>query len=94
MEVGALRERQAGHDAQVAVKDAALIAKDETIMAKDELITDLRTELRRRAERDRLAAAQAVPDAPGATEAPTLDNPSPEASQGFWARVRRVFGGA
>jgi len=93
MEVGALRERQAGHDAQLAVKDAALIAKDETIMAKDELITDLRTELRRRAERDRLTAVQAAPDAPGTPEAPTPDAPSGEASAGFWARVRRVFDG-
>ncbi len=52
-------------------------------------------ELRRRteqaeAERDRLAAAQ---DGPEATEALTPDNPNPEPIAGFWARVRRVFGG-
>jgi len=55
-------------------------------------------ELRRRAEqaeaeRDRLTAAQAVPDASGATEEVSATNPRPEASAGFWARVRRVFGG-
>jgi hypothetical protein len=92
LEVGTLRERQGGHEAQLAVKDAALAAKDETIGAKDELITDLRAELRRRAERDRLAAAQAAQDAPGAPEGPTPDNLSPDAPAGFWARVRRVFG--
>ena len=55
-------------------------------------------ELRRRAEaaeaeRDRLTQAQVAPDAPGATAAPPPDNPRPEALAGFWARVRRVFGG-
>jgi len=72
---------------------AQLAAKNETLIAKDELIADLRTELRRRAERDRLTAAQAVPAAPGTTETPTPDDPSGAASAGFWARVRRVFGG-
>jgi len=37
-------------------------------------------------------AGQAAQDAPGATEVLTPDNPSPEASAGFWARVRRVLG--
>jgi len=80
LEVGQLRERQGGQAAQ-------LTAKDETI-----------AELRRRAEvaeaeRDRLAAAQVAQDGLGATEAPTPDDPSAESSQGFWTRVRRVFGG-
>ncbi len=66
---------------------AQLAAKDETI-----------AELRRRAEqaeaeRDRLMAAQAVPDAPGTPEAPTPDNPSGASSQGLWARVRRWWRG-
>lgn len=57
-------ELSAVYAGQLAAKDQALAAKDETI-----------AELRRRtevaeAERDRLAAAQAVPAAPGATEAP------------------------
>lgn len=73
---------------------AQLAAKDETLIAKDELIADLRAELRRRAERDRLTAAQAAPDVLGASEAPTPDTPSGVPSPGFWARVRRVFGGA
>jgi len=55
-------------------------------------------ELRRRAEqaeveRDRLTAAQAAPAAPGAPEGASADNPSAVSSAGFWARVRRVFGG-
>jgi len=66
---------------------AARAAKDETI-----------AELRRRAEvaeaeRDRLTAAQAAPAAPGTPEGRTPDNPGPEPSAGFWARLRRVFGG-
>ncbi len=70
-----------------AVYEGQLAAKDETI-----------AELRRRAaqaeaERDRLMVAQAAPAAPGATAAPTPDDPSAESSQGFWTRVRRVFGG-
>jgi len=70
-----------------AVYEGQLAAKEETI-----------AELRRRAEaaeaeRDQLTAAQAAQDGPGATEALTPDNPSGEASAGFWARVRRVFVG-
>ena len=69
------------------VYEGQLAAKDETI-----------AELRRRAEeaeaaRDRLLSAQAAQEAPGATEARAPDNPSGTSSQGFWARVRRVFGG-
>jgi len=76
------------YEGQIAAKDQALAAKDETI-----------AELRRRAEqaedeRDRLTAAQAAPAAPGATAALAPDNPSGAPSQGFWARVRRVFGHA
>jgi len=82
-----LAELRQVYEGQIAAKDAALAAKDETI-----------AELRRRAEvaeveRDRLATAQAAPAAPGATEALTLDNPSGAPAAGFWARVRRVFGG-
>jgi regulator of replication initiation timing len=87
MEVGTLRERQGGHEAQLAAKDQALAA--------DALVIG---ELYRRAEaaeaeRDRLAAAQAAQDGLGAPEAPTPDSPRGEASAGFWGRVRRVFGG-
>ncbi len=45
-------------------------------------------------ERDRLTAAQAAQDGPGTPEWPRADDPSGAASAGFWARVRRVFGGA
>ena len=63
--------------------------------AKDETIAELRRRAEQaEAERDRLAAAQAAPAAPGATEAANTTNPSADASAGFWARVRRVFGGA
>ncbi len=79
LEVGQLRERQAGQQSQ-------LLAKEETIAA-----------LRRRAEvaeveRDRLAIAQAAPAAPGAPEEVSATNPRPEASAGFWARVRQLVG--
>jgi len=46
-----------------------------------------------KAERDRLATAQAAQDGPGTTEAPAPDNPGGAPAAGFWARVRRVFGG-
>ncbi len=72
-----------------AVYEGQLAAKDETI-----------AELRRRAEVAEAASsersdkqAHAAQDAPGAPEAATPDNPSGASSQGFWARVRRVFGG-
>ena len=55
-------------------------------------------ELRRRAEvaeaeRDRLAAARAAQDAPGAPKGVSADDPSPEPSAGLWARVRRWWRG-
>ncbi|HEY8602315.1 MAG TPA: hypothetical protein VIL85_28085 [Thermomicrobiales bacterium] len=89
------------YEGQLAAKDAALEAKDQALTTKDQVIStqaETIAELRRRAEqaeaeRDRLAAAQAAPDAPGATEPPTPDNPSPDAPPSFWARVRRVFTG-
>ena len=70
-----------------AVYEGQIAAKDETI-----------AELRRRAEaaeaeRDRLAAAQAAQDGPGASGGVSADDPRPEAPAGFWVRVRRVFGG-
>jgi len=80
---------------QVITTQRAALAKTEQSLAADALAI---VELRRRAEqaeteRDSLAAAQAAQDAPGATAAPTPDNPSSAPPQGFWARVRRVFGG-
>jgi len=89
------------YEGQIAAKDAALAAKDEALTTKDQVIgTQAETiaELRRRAaqaeaERDRLTAAQAALDAPGTAEEESTDNPSGASSAGFWARVRRVFGG-
>ncbi len=79
LEVGQLRERQVGHEGQLA--------------AKDETIVELRRRAEQaEAERDRLAAVQAAPDTPGAPKPLTPDSPSGEASASFWARVRRVFG--
>ncbi len=95
-EVGKLYEGQlAAKDETIATQRAALVTKDQALTA-DALAL---AELRRRAEvaeaaRDRLTAAQAVQDGPGTPEAPTPDNPSGISSAGFWARVRRVFGGA
>lgn len=73
LEVGQSRERQGGQAAQ-------LTAQGETI-----------AELRRRAEvaeaeRDRLAAAQAAPEVPGAPEAPAEAR---EPAPGAWGRLRR-----
>lgn len=81
-------ELSAVYEGQLAAKDQALAAKDETI-----------AELRRRAEvaeaeRDRLTAAQAAPVALESLEAPAPDDPSGASSAGFWARVRRILGGA
>jgi excisionase family DNA binding protein len=89
------------YEGQIAAKDAALAAKDEALSTKDQVIStqaETIAELRRRAEqaeaeRDRLAATQAAPEAPGAMEEASSSNPSPEPVVGFWARVRRVFGG-
>jgi len=95
-EVGKLYEGQlAAKDETIATQRAALVTKDQALTA-DALAL---AELRRRAEvaeaaRDRLTAAQAVQDGSGTPEAPTPDNPSGISSAGFWARVRRVFGGA
>ena len=68
LEVGTLRERQVGHEAQLAARDLALGGKDEVITAQTEMIAQLRRDRERvEAERDRLAA-QAAQDAPGASE--------------------------
>ena len=82
-----LAERSAAEAATVAPLVALVREQQETI-----------DELRRRAaiaeaERDRLTVAQAPPAVPGAPEALTPDDPSGAPSAGFWARVRRVFGG-
>ena len=93
LEVGTLRERQVGHEAQLAARDLALGGKDEVITAQTEMIAQLRRDRERvEAERDRLAA-QAAQDAPGASEGASADNPRSGSSAGLWARVRRVFGG-
>ncbi len=79
----------------IATQREALATKDQALAADALAIAELRRRAEQaEAERDRLAAAQAAQDAPGAPEVPTPDNPSGAASQGFWARVRRGFGGA
>ncbi len=82
-----LTELREVYEGQIEAKDAALTAKDETI-----------AELRRRAEaaEEALAAhlaadrAQAVPDAPGAQEAPIE---AQEDAPGVWGRLWRWWGG-
>jgi len=77
MEVGQLRERQAGQQSQ-------LLAKDETITELRRRAEVAESELvRQQQERD---AAQAVPDAPGGQEAPETTDDTPG---GLWGRVRR-----
>jgi len=62
--------------------------------AKDETIAELRRRAEvAEAERDRLAAAQAAPGVPGTPEEASGTGSGPESAVGFWARVRRVFGG-
>ncbi len=69
------------YEAQLAAQDQALAAHQETI-----------AELRRRAEvaeaeRDRLAAAQAAQEGPGAPER------AEEAARGVWSRLRHRWRG-
>ncbi len=101
-ELGEVREELGRTKAQSEAKDetiaelrrraeaaeAALVRRREAEARAGELV-------RRRNEqewlnRERMQAAQ---DGSGTPEPLTPDNPSAESSQGFWARVRRVFGG-
>ncbi|GAC1395203.1 MAG: hypothetical protein NVSMB65_14210 [Chloroflexota bacterium] len=94
LEVGTLRERQAGQEMQIATRDQKIRTQAEAMASQAAMIAEVQRRAETaEAERDRLATAQAAPDAPGATGGPTPDNPSPEASAGFWARVRGFFGG-
>ncbi len=92
-------------DAALAAKEQTIATQDEMIAeprrTHEQVLTSdalAIAELCRRAEqaeaeRDRLAAAQAAPSAPGTPEAPTRNkDPSGVPSAGFWARVRRMFG--
>jgi len=95
LEVGTLRERQAGHEVERLAHAGEIAMREQTISIQAEAITELRRRAElAEAERDRLAAAQAAPDAPGTSETPTPDNPSGTSSAGFWARVRRALGGS
>lgn len=85
-ELGGVREELGRVTAERESVAAQLAAKDKTLIAKDELIADLRAELRRRAERDRLTAAQAAPVGPGTSEASTE---AQEAAPSVWGRLRR-----
>jgi len=91
-------DQHAQADAIVQRLLAPFIAELGTVREELGQVKAERDELRRRveaaeAERERLHAAQVPPEPPGATEAVSTDNPSGVPSQGFWARVRRVFGG-
>jgi regulator of replication initiation timing len=93
LEVGTLRERQAGQEMQIAARDQTISTQAEAMASQAAVIAELRRRAETaEAERDRLAAAQAAPDAPGATETLTPDNPHLGPAAGLWARVRRVFG--
>lgn len=95
--VGTLRERQVGQEGQLAAKDAMLAAKDQALAA-DALAL---AELRRRAEAAEAALStvvdthrpQAAPAARDRRKAHPSTNPGGEPGLGFWARVRRVWGG-
>ena len=64
------------------------------LAAKDETIAELRRRAEvAEAERDRLAAAQAAQEGPGATAGVSADDPSPAPSAGLWARLVRWWRG-
>jgi len=91
-------EQQAQADAIVQRLLAPFIAELGTVREELGQAKAERDDLRRRvehaeAERDRLTAAQAAPAAPGALEEASGTGSSGESAAGFWARVRRVFGG-
>jgi len=89
LEVGQLRERQVGHEGQLGAKDETIATQRAALATNDQALAELRRRAETaEAERDGLTAAQPAP------EGATPDTPSPEASAGFWARVRRVLGGA
>lgn len=80
-------------------------AKDETIATLREQVDSLRQSQQalieaRATDTDTQTVGEgqtptvAPSAAPGSSEAPISDSPSGAASAGFWARVRRVFGGA
>ena len=76
------------------VYEGQIAAKDQVITAQTEIIAQLRRDRARiEAERDRLAAAQAAQNGAGASGGVSAGSPTPEPSAGFWARLRRVFGG-
>lgn len=82
------------YEGQLAAKDAVLAAKDQALAADALTIAELRRRAEvAEAERDRLAAAQAAPEPPHATEVETPAVSGVEASAGFLARLRRFFGG-
>ncbi len=83
LEVGQLRERQAGQETQ-------LLAKYQTIATQQETIAELRRRAEvAEAERDRLAVAQATQDGLGAQEVPIEGQ---QAAPGVWGRLRRWWG--
>jgi len=117
LEVGTLRERQAGHKAERLAHVGEITTREQTISTQAETIAELRRRaeaaeaalarrreeearavelVRRRNEQERRnrERAQTAQEGPEAPEALTPDTPSGAASAGFWARVRRVFGGA
>jgi len=65
------------YEGQIVAKDAALAAKEQVIGIQTETIAELRRRAAQAAaERDRLAAVQAVPEVPGTTEARASDSPA------------------
>ncbi len=81
------------YEGQLVAKDETIPTQREALTMKDHALDDLRRRAERaEAERDRLAAAQAAQDAPGAPEGASVTG-RPQPVAGFWGGVRRVFGG-
>lgn len=103
LEVGTLRERQAGHEAQLLAKDETIVAQrvaltsTEQALAVDALALDemrrraeaAEAELTHRREEDR-ARVIASPDTAPVGSAPPAEE---RASPGWWARLRARLGG-
>jgi hypothetical protein len=84
-ELGRVKAEREAQDATIAeLRRRAALAEAELLRHRDEWALSRQRDVER---------AQAAPVAPGSTEDASPDDSSTESSPGFWARVRRVFGG-
>ncbi len=87
LEVGTLRERQAGHEAERLAHVGEIATREQTISTQGEAMASqaaMIAELRRRAQQAEVERDRLAPEGP--IEAP-------EAAPGMWRRLRRWWGG-